>query len=134
MWPLLLNLAGPVIGKVLGGVLKGKVHHESVIDEAVRGVTNALKSDEQLRRESERIALEHAKTLLKYEGEASDLPLSARWFRSLVRPGIALSGWAVFLLTWIKGLPPPPDFIQTAWIGFSGYWFISRAREKGMKW
>ena len=130
MLGLLAPLLGPVIKGTLGKIFGG----DSRVSGAVEEILGGIASDPQLEMKAREIALEHAKTLLDYEGKATDLPPRARVMRAAVRPGIAVSGWVVFILAWLGHVPPPPEFLQGAWMAFCGYWFVSRAREKKMRW
>lgn len=133
---LLAPLLGPVIKGTLGKIFGG----DSRVSGAVEEILGGIKSDPKLRMEAEKIALEHAKITLDYEGKATDLPTRMRELRALVRPGIAISGWILFCTMWVWSLFDyrvtftPPHIITEAWIGLTGYWMISRSKEKGMRW
>ncbi len=131
---MLLGLLAPLLGPVIKGTLGKIFGGDSRVSGAVEEILGGIKSDPKLRMEAEKIALEHAKTILDYEGKAADMPYHVKLARGLTRPGVVLSGWVIFVTAWLIDFKPPPDFLQTAWIGFTSYWFVSRAREKGMRW
>ncbi len=131
---MLLGLLAPLLGPVIKGTLGKIFGGDSRVSGAVEEILGGITSDPQLEIEAKKIALEHAKTILDYEGKAVDMPYHVKLVRGFTRPGVVISGWVIFVTAWLIDFKPPPDFLQGAWMAFCGYWCVRRAREKRMRW